>query len=83
MADGTEPPAGAYCTKPPTGQLLTDACTQCGHAVVLHVGCEYCPACELQHILAYARSVTGVDRQGRTPAQRELERLGEAHPFRR
>lgn len=37
-----------YCTKiPRPGDRLTDACPDCGHATVLHLGVDHCPVCEL------------------------------------
>jgi hypothetical protein len=45
-----------YCTtKPRAGDHLTDACRDCGHAVVLHVGTDHCPVCELLDLNAQAR----------------------------
>lgn len=37
-----------YCAmRPLPGQMLTDGCPGCGHAVVLHVGADHCPVCEM------------------------------------
>lgn len=49
--------AAEYCTTPPmAGARLTDECLDCGHAVVLHVGTEHCPACELVDLNQQARA---------------------------
>lgn len=39
-----------YCTrKPVPGQVIGAGCEDCGHAMVLHVGVDHCPVCELVH----------------------------------
>lgn len=46
-----------YCTRPPAaGEYLSAACGTCGHAVVLHVGVEHCPVCELVDLNTTART---------------------------
>lgn len=47
----------AYCTTASmAGARLTDECLDCGHAVVLHVGTEHCPLCELVDLNQQARA---------------------------
>lgn len=44
----TEPPP--FCSREPVpGQLLTSECGACGHSLLLHVGVDHCPVCELVH----------------------------------
>lgn len=54
MPDGQPHPtpdatqAAPYCTTTPTvGDRLADACPDCGHATVLHIGVDHCPVCEM------------------------------------
>lgn len=45
-----------YCTSVPhAGDRLTDACRDCGHATVLHIGVDHCPVCELVDLNQQAR----------------------------
>jgi hypothetical protein len=53
-ADVTAPTP--YCTTVPrTRDRLTDACPECGHATVLHLGVGHCPVCELVALNERAR----------------------------
>lgn len=55
-------PSPAYCTTTPRpGDHLTDACQDCGHAVVLHIGTEHCPVCEMEDHNARARTATTIN----------------------
>lgn len=61
MPDEQQAPAitqdAAYCTTAPmAGARLTDECLDCGHAVVLHVGTEHCPVCEMVDLNQQARA---------------------------
>lgn len=52
-----QPPPAEYCTTAPMpGARLTDECLDCGHAVVLHVGTDHCPVCELVDLNQQART---------------------------
>jgi hypothetical protein len=49
----------AFCThRPLPGQLLTAGCPDCGHALIVHIGVEHCPVCEMQHLNQQARAAT-------------------------
>ncbi|MGW2692351.1 hypothetical protein ACWC3Y_10875 [Streptomyces sp. NPDC001296] len=72
-----------FCAyRPVPGEMLTAACVECGHALVLHVGVEHCPVCELVHHNQQVRTamaadrievhVTGVDERA---LERTLERM--------
>ena len=47
MSDVEQPAFCAY--RPVAGEILRTACVECGHTLVLHVGVEHCPVCELVH----------------------------------
>lgn len=47
----------AFCSyRPVPGEMLSTACVECGHALVLHIGVEHCPVCELVRHNEQARS---------------------------
>lgn len=37
---------------PIPGDLIHGACRQCGHLADVHVGCDSCPVCRLEDLLA-------------------------------
>lgn len=73
----------ALCTyRPVAGEILATACVGCGHALMLHIGVEHCPVCELvfhnQQVRAAMAAnrvevhVTGVDAR---VLERTIERI--------
>lgn len=80
VADADQP---AYCTHhPAAGDVLATACAECGHALMLHIGVEHCPVCELEQHNRRVRAamasnrlevhVTGVDER---VLERTIERM--------
>lgn len=80
MPNAEEP---SFCTsRPKPGAMLAGACEECGHALVLHIGVEHCPVCEMVHHNAQVRDamtenrvevhVTGVDHR---VLERTIERM--------
>lgn len=82
MADGTEP--AAYCTRKPVPfAYLSDGCPDCGHAIVLHVGVNHCPVCEMVDLNRQSRDAVQQVRRLLDPREREREarRLGTRGPL--
>ena len=90
------PEQPSLCTyRPLPGDVLKSACSDCGHAAVLHIGVEHCPVCELvehnrQLHAAMAANrikvhVTGVDARvlERTIREMSLRDIGRGGRYRR
>ncbi|MGW4042961.1 hypothetical protein [Streptomyces sp. NPDC004721] len=48
MPESVQPTFCSY--QPVPGEFLSAACVECGHALVLHIGVEHCPVCEMVHL---------------------------------